>query len=174
MSNIEGPEIDKKEFWAKRLMDAKSIKHIHYSVYLANDTLWSRINKAHVDVINKIIKPSDKVLDAGCGYGRLSELFKNYIGIDFSPDFIKEAKQLYPQKTFEVQDLRKLPFKNKEFDVGLVVSVKHMIIGNMGAEAWFPMENELKRVCKKVLILEYGEMENKDDTEESIAKHEIL
>lgn len=174
MSNITGHEIDTLEFWKNRLDEAKKINHLHYSVYLANDKLWAKILEAHMEVIHKVIKPTDKVLDAGCGYGRFSSIFENYLGVDFSPDFINEAKRLFPHKNFEVQDLRKLPYLNKEFDVALVVSIKHMVIGNMGIAAWLPMEKELKRVCKKVLILEYGEMEDYTDTKESMAKYEIL
>jgi SAM-dependent methyltransferase len=174
MSNIEGHEIDTQEFWKKRLVQAKQNGTLHYSVYLAKQSLWDRLLKAHLKVIGKLIDPSDSILDAGCGYGRMSTYFPNYLGIDLSPDFIEEALKLYPDKKFEVQDLRKLPYENNQFDWGLVVSIKHMIIGNMGAKAWKPMEKELKRVCKKVLILEYGEMESDDDTEESHAKYEIL
>lgn len=174
MSNIAGHEIDTLEFWKKRIDEAKKINHLHYSVYLANDRIWAKILEAHMQVINKVIQPTDRVLDAGCGYGRLSPIFENYTGVDFSSDFIAEAKRLYPEKNFEVQDLRKLPYVDKEFDIGLVVSIKHMVIGNMGLQAWLPMEKELRRVCKKVLILEYGEMEDYTDTKESMAKYEIL
>lgn len=174
MSNITGSEVNTKEFWKKRLEEAKKTNHLHYSVYIANETLWNRILNAHLGVIQKIIKPTDTILDAGCGYGRLAPIFDQYLGIDFSPDFIKEAKKLFPGKKFEIQDLRKLPYKNKSFDIGLLVSVKHMIIGNLGLETWEIMEKELKRVCKKILVLEYGEMESKEDSDESIAKYEIL
>lgn len=167
-------DVNKKEFWAKRIQQAKLNKKLHWSVFLANDNLWNRLLKAHLKVINKFIKPTQKVLDAGCGYGRMSEYFTKYVGVDFSPDFIEEAKRLYPDKEFIVADLKNLPFKDKEFAWGLIVSVKHMIIGNCGSEDWEQMEKEIKRVCKKVLILEYGEMESNFDTEESLAKYEIL
>ena len=162
------------EFWKKRITEAKRSNKMHYSVYLAGDVLWNRIYKAHKKVIESLIKPGDKVLDAGCGYGRMSPLFDNYLGIDFSEDFIKEAQQLYPDKHFEVQDLNKLPYVSQSFDWAIVISIKNMIIGNMGEEAWLPMEKELKRVCKKVLILEYGEMEDYTDTDDQMAKHEII
>lgn len=175
MVAIQGSEIDTKWFWKKRLDDAKKAGHIQYSVFLANDAHWEKLYRAHVKVLEKLIDQSkDKVLDAGCGYGRLAPLFANYTGIDFAPCFVEEAERLYPAKRFMEADLRKLPFKDKEFDWGLLVSVKHMIIGNMGIDAWMPMENEMRRVCKKVIVLEYGEMESKDDSNESIAKYEIL
>lgn len=174
MANITGRDIDRVSFWRKRLEDAKDSGRLHYSVYLANDTLWQRICTAHLSIFKKEIKPGDKVLDAGCGYGRLAPLFEKYTGVDFAPAFIEEAERLFPEKRFMQADLRKLPFKDKEFDWGLLVSIKHMIVGNLGFEEWAKMETELKRVCKKLLILEYGEMESMHDTAESIGKYEII
>lgn len=174
MANIQGHEIDSVEFWAKRLQQAKDVGVIHYSVFLANPTLWARLLKAHLRIINQYIKPSDKVLDAGCGYGRMSTVFENYTGVDFSTDFIREAKNMFPDKDFRVADLRDLPFKDKEFDWGIAISIKNMIVGNLGKSEWNKMEKELRRVCKKVLLLEYGELESDRDTDEQLAEHEIL
>lgn len=174
MANITGCEIDNKLFWKKRLEDAKKAGHIQYSVYLANDTLWNKIEESHKEILQKLVKQSDKVLDAGCGYGRLAPFFDNYCGIDFIPAFIEEANTLYPNKRFMEADLRKLPFKDKEFDWGLLVSVRHMIVGNLGKAEWVKMENELKRVCKKLLILEYGEFETTEENITSIKKYEII
>lgn len=161
-------------FWKQRIKEAKQLGKIHYSVYLANDRWWKRILDAHLRVIRDVIPKEATVLDAGCGYGRLSEYFDNYTGIDFSPDFIYEAKAMYPQKRFEVQNIKKLPYKDQEFDWVVCDSVKHMIIGNLGEEEWEKMEKELKRVSKSVLILEYGETESYHDSAESLSKYEIL
>lgn len=174
MSNITGAEIASKSFWRKRLEDAKKDGHIQYSVYLANDDLWNRICHNHKQIFQNHILPTDKVLDAGCAYGRLSELFDNYLGVDFAPAFIEEAEIRYPNKRFMLADLKKLPLKDLEYDVGIVVSIKHMIIGNLGNNEWDVMQKELARVCKKLIILEYGDSESKDDTNESIQKYEII
>lgn len=166
--------IDKTSFWKDRLILAKKQGYIHYSVYLANPTLWKTICDTHAEIIRKEIKISDRVLDIGCGYGRMSPWFADYLGIDFSPDFIEEAKRLYPHKRFEVQNINKLPYITREFDVGIAISMKNMIISNLGNEAWKKVERELKRVCKKVLILEYGQGEDYKDTKETIGKYEII
>lgn len=174
MSNITGYEVGTEKFWKRRLFLAKQNGTLHYSVFLAKQSLWDRLLEAHLEVIHQFIKPEDSVLDAGCGYGRMSVYFPNYVGVDFSPDFIAEAKSLFPEKQFSVEDLNKLPFKKNQFDWGLVISIKHMIIGNIGVKEWNKMQKEIKRVCKKVLILEYGELESEEDTKESQAKYEIL
>ena len=146
--------VDKIEFWKQRIDTAQKE---HYSVYVAGDNLWEAIRLIHQEIIDDHIKDTDRVLDAGCGYGRWSPHFDNYVGVDFSPDFIVKAKKKYPEKEFMVADLKDLPFKKKEFDWAIVVSIKEMIRDNCGQEAWDKMEKELKRVSKNVLILEYGD-----------------
>lgn len=148
--------IDKLEFWKERIDTAVSE---HYSVYVIHEQGWKRIFDEHKKIIEKEIKPDSYVLDAGCGYGRMCELFKpkNYEGIDFSPDFINKAQTKYPDYSFEVQNLKKLPYENKQFDWAFCVSIKKMIVDNLGEKEWKIMEKELKRVAKKVLILEYGD-----------------
>jgi len=149
--------VDKLEFWKERLDNAKAKYPLHYSVFVAGDKMWKDIESKHREILNKEIKESDNVLDIGCGYGRASEMVKGrYTGIDFSPDFIKEAQSLYPNKKFMVADIKNLPFNDKEFNVGFMISVKAMIVNNLGKEEWDKMESELKRVCKKILVLEYG------------------
>jgi SAM-dependent methyltransferase len=161
-------------FWKERIDDAKKHGKLHYSVYVANEALWKRIFEIHLDTIWKHIKPTDNVLDLACGYGRLSPLFNNYTGVDFSPDFINEANTLYPGKRFLCENIKKLPFKDKEFDWGIAISLKAMIINNLGIEEWTPMEKEIRRVCKKTLILEYGIHESRADTDNTIGKYEVL
>ncbi len=144
--------VDKIEFWKNRIDTA--VKE-HYSVYVIHEAGWNKINMIHRELLQDNIPPESKVLDAGCGYGRWSPLFKNYVGIDFSPDFIEMARKKYPEKVFMVGDLKDLPFKDGEFDWSFCVSIKKMIQDNLGDEEWLKMLSELKRVSKKVLILEY-------------------
>lgn len=146
-------KVDTIEFWKERIDTAKEE---HYSVYVAHKPLWNATNSLHEEIMDTYIKPDDYVLDAGCGYGRWSPKFKNYLGIDFSPDFIALAKSKFPDKKFEQQNLKSLPYKDKTFDWAIVVSIKGMIVANCGQEEWDLMAKELKRVCKSVLILEYG------------------
>lgn len=144
--------VNSLDFWKQRI---KTALRPHYSVYVSNEKLWKQIYEAHARTISEHIKQEDKVLDAGCGYGRMSVLFNNYKGVDFSPDFIELAKKNYPDKDFSVANLKALPFSDKEFDWAFCVSIKKMIIDNLGEQEWLDMEKELTRVAKKVLILEY-------------------
>lgn len=148
--------VDKIEFWKERIETA--VKP-HYSVYVVHEQGWKRIYEAHQRIISELIKPGEYVLDAGCGYGRMSVLFTNYMGVDFSPDFIEKAKELYPNKEFIQGNLKELPFNDKEFDWSICVSIKRMIEDNCGVGEWKLMLKELQRVSKKVLILEYEDPE---------------
>jgi ubiquinone/menaquinone biosynthesis C-methylase UbiE len=149
-------EVNKEVFWKDRLKHAVDTGNLHHSVYISTNKLWDDILKEHLVIIKKEIPTNAKVLDAGCGYGRMAKYFSDYTGVDFSPDFINKAKELNQDKNFIVSKLESLPFKDNEFDVGFMISVKAMIINNLGTEAWLPMEKELKRVCKKFIIMEYG------------------
>lgn len=152
--------VDKLDFWKDRIADSKrGGRYENYSVYIANPRHWAHIEEIHNGLLGKLIPADAKVLDGGCAYGRFSPLFDNYVGIDFSPDFIEEAKKKYPNKDFRVADLKDLPFKDQEFDFAVLGSIKAMIIGNLGQEEWDIMENELRRVARKVIILEYTDPE---------------
>jgi ubiquinone/menaquinone biosynthesis C-methylase UbiE len=148
--------VNKLEFWKERIETAQQE---HFSVYVTSPSDWLRINTAHKKIFQKEVPQDAKVLDAGCGYGRWSVFFNNYTGVDFSPDFIAKAKEKYPDKTFLQANLKALPFGDKEFDVAFCVSIKKMIEDNLGTEEWAEMEKELRRVAKKVLLLEYEDPE---------------
>ena len=63
------------------------------------------------------VKPGDKVLDLGCGNGRLLKLFASvpvdYIGIDNNEKLIELAKKNYPDDKFLIGDILALPFPEK-------------------------------------------------------------
>lgn len=72
-----------------------------------------------------------KVLDLGCGNGRLFEALKekqvDYTGVDNSKELLKIAQQKYPQANFQLVNGISLPFKDKTFDIIYCVAVLHHI-----------------------------------------------
>jgi len=93
--------------------------------------LWTEFSE-----LAEYVKNGDKVLDLGCGNGRLYELFKDrpveYVGIDNSLRLIELAKKnQLPSKfqapQFLVADALEMPFKNQEFDIIFSIAVLHHI-----------------------------------------------
>lgn len=153
-------QVDKKEFWKNRIAEAETLNELRLSVFNTSRQDWRDINEAHEAILKQFYEPGMKVLDAGCGYGRLSQWIQpeDYIGIDFSEDFIEKAEELYPNNTFLVGDLKDLsPFQDNAFDLAVCISIKGMITRELGHQTWNRMKQELKRVSKNVLILEYGD-----------------
>lgn len=80
--------------------------------------------------------PKDgKVLDLGCGSGRLIDFFDSqgmrpsqYLGVDFSEELIKEAQNAYPNYRFMVQDMRDLsPLAPEKFDhIWCIAALHHL------------------------------------------------
>lgn len=147
--------VNTTEFWKSRISDSQKFGDIHHSVYISRQSLWNEIEEEH----KKILAPykEKRVLDAGCGYGRCAPWFDNYVGVDLSPDLLEIAVKNHPDKTFVIEHLEKLPFSDHWFDMAFCISIKGMIVGNLGEEAWEKIEKELLRVAKEVLILEYEE-----------------
>jgi len=70
-----------------------------------------------------------RILDIGCGNGRLYQLFEDlsieFTGIDISANLIKIAEEKYPDATFIVGDMRKLPFEEGSFDIAYSIAAVH-------------------------------------------------
>lgn len=102
-----------------------------------------------LEFIKKYVSKGDKVLDLGCGNGRLTELLKDldikYIGIDSSEKLISLAKKKYPNYEFLKADALKLPFENNSFDKVISIAVLHHIPSR---KLRLQFLKEIKRVLK--------------------------
>ena len=120
------------------------------------------------------LKKSSKILDAGCGTGLVAEVlgdmnFKNIVGLDYSLDMLKIAKdkKIYTRLIQESLN-KKTSLRSNQFDVVLCTGV--LTSGHVGAKAI----NELIRVTKNkgYLILSiaesiYEKLGFKDDIEKN-------
>ncbi|MCD5396277.1 MAG: class I SAM-dependent methyltransferase [Candidatus Pacebacteria bacterium] len=125
--------------------------------------------------LKKFIQKGDRILDLGCGNGRLYEI-KNeteYFGVDFSEKMIEIAKKRYPQGKFLVADAFSLPFKDHFFDKVFCLSVFHHIPSKFYREQFL---KETKRVLKKdgLLVLTVWNLLPKRKTKSLLLKYTFL
>lgn len=111
------------------------------------DELW--------EIMKKFVSLNDKIIDAGCGLGRwvifLSRRGYDIFGVDNFKEVIGRLKQFDKTLKLRVADVRKLPFKGREFDVYLSFGVvEHFEEGPTKAL------KEARRILKKggIIILE--------------------
>lgn len=114
-----------------------------YALYLLEKTKedynlisdeFSRTRNKNWEELNFLannVAPNKRILDLGCGNGRLYELFKDkmvgYCGVDISEKLIEIAKDRYPGARFRVGDALNLPFPDNLFDNVFGVAVFHHI-----------------------------------------------
>jgi len=108
----------------------------------------------------KYIKENDKVLDLGCGNGRLYQILKEkqgrYVGLDLSEELIKITKEKYPEAEFLVGDMKKLPFGADNFDIIFCIAAFHHL---KTAEERLQSLREMKRVLKpggKIILVNWN------------------
>ncbi len=99
----------------------------------------------------ELVRDGEKILDAGCGNGRLLEgIWRkiDYVGLDSSPTLIKLAEEKYGIKEgvkFLVGDVLNLPFKDESFDKVFAIALFHHL---PSFELRLQAAKELKRVLK--------------------------
>lgn len=75
---------------------------------------------AMVEHFTSLVPAGGRVLDAGCGAGRLVPVLAGQghqvVGIDLSPGVIRRARRDHPTSATEVASLLRLPFRNSTFD----------------------------------------------------------
>ena len=105
-------------------------------------------------MLSKYANKGDKILDLGCGNGRLIGLFEGkgieYIGVDNSKKMIEIARAKYPQGKFLVIPDLNLPFPDSSFDKVYCLAVFHHIPSD---EFRLQFLNEIKKILKPQGIL---------------------
>ena len=101
------------------------------------------------------LRPEDRILDHGCGYGRvLDQLsgagYGNAVGTDFSESMLLRCRSKFPRLTLVLVDGQTLPFRNQSFDAVLLFTVLTCIPGDDDQRALLA---EVRRVLRPGGIL---------------------
>lgn len=138
-------------------MDRLTAKKILEDVQRTYDAIASDFDASRKDLLwpsligfLPCVKQGDKVLDAGCGSGRLLQILEEkkieYVGIDSSDKLLEKARKRFPGRTFIVGNITsKLPFPDACFDVIFSIAVFHHIPGKEFRDTAL---SELSRVLK--------------------------
>lgn len=122
------PEFNQSQYWRERHRklegDPRSVGNLGRSL---EDNVKSEASViATVERAARLLAPARSVLDLGCGYGRVSQCFTRqgyrYLGIDVSPEAIRQARERNPDAEFAVGDLATWTTERR-FDVVLVLYV---------------------------------------------------
>lgn len=158
-------------YWRQRLKEARLARH---AVYHCTQDQWLAHQERHRVALAQFVRPTDAVLDAGCGMGYLLEVMpadwfanleagrSDYAGVDLSPAFIRFARRKWAgiRVSFHVGDLRAMTgFPDKSYDVAVLRSVKYTLITHAGQQVWDAVEREVRRVARHLLFLEFDPAE---------------
>jgi ubiquinone/menaquinone biosynthesis C-methylase UbiE len=94
---------------------------LHFGKNTSKRIKWRKRNRAYHAILEKyfrfLIPENSRVLEIGCGAGDLLHaVAPEYgVGVDFSPGMLDQARKLYPELTFHVQDAESLDL-NETFD----------------------------------------------------------
>ena len=103
-----------------------------------------------MELLKKHLRPDSRILDFGCGQGRIlqqlkSEGFLNLSGVDISRNMIEIAKQNLPDADFKVNTGVMIPYNDLSFDCVIAAAVLTCIITNNDQRK---LVTEIKRVLK--------------------------
>lgn len=142
---------------AKKILDKvqEDYNDIAENFSRTREKIWPEI-----DFLRNLVSDQEKILDVGCGSGRLFDIFKKkkitYFGVDFSRRLIEIAKRKYlkdssekenitPTPTFMTVDALFLPFEDCFFNKVFSIAVLHHIPSK---EKRLDFLKELRRVLK--------------------------
>ncbi len=142
------------DYW-KGCLERDGAVELHRAIYNCSLEQWQRVEELHRKTIAEHVKPTDSVLDAGCGWGRLIDLMPEgwegaYLGVDLSPDFI-ELAHLKHRRPFLVADLRTLEVRG-HYDWTIAIGLKSVVLRNAPGH-WPAIEAVLRKVSTRQLYL---------------------
>lgn len=103
-----------------------------------------------VELFSKYVSKDSKILDVGCGYGRiLNELteagFTDLTGVDSAENMIKRGLREYPNLNLVANPDGAIPFEDNSFDAVILFGVLTCVPDN---ESQKELLNNIKKVLK--------------------------
>lgn len=82
-------------------------------------------------LVHQYMKAGERILDLGCGNGRIAEVIDEikgqYVGMDVSSKLVEQAQKLHPNQEFVVGSMMQLPFEDASFDHVMMIASFHHI-----------------------------------------------
>lgn len=124
---------------------------------------WEFINEIEDFASN--FEPNSTIVDLGCGSGYITEFLTkkdlNAIGIDFSSEMIKIAKEKYPNNRFILDDFINLKkyFKEDSVDGAILIYSLYFVPKEQLNEFFKTLSNVLKKGAKVLFVTQIGNEE---------------
>lgn len=142
----------------------RSLYKIYFWISILTNPIWWILDKK-----------TKTILDVGCGPGYPMELLKKVkpnleaTGVDLFDEYLKRAKKLGVYNKLIKSDVRKLPFKEREFDTVICLQVIEHLSKRQGLE----LLKNLERIAKYQVILttSFGFFEHPDVDENKLQRH---
>lgn len=124
---------------------------------------WEFINEIEDFALN--FEPNSTIVDLGCGSGYITDFLTkkelNAIGIDFSSEMIKIAKEKYPNNRFIIDDFINLKkyFKEDSIDGAILIYSLYFVPKEQLNEFFKTLSNVLKKGAKVLFVTQIGNEE---------------
>jgi SAM-dependent methyltransferase len=119
----------------------------------------------NLDWLGERLTPQSRVLDYGCGYGRVLGLlaeagYRELLGVDASGAMIEKARAQYPGLSFQKIDPPRVPMPDASFDAVLLFAVLTCIPGDAEQRA---VVEEIERILRPGGLLYLSDYWLQDD-----------
>lgn len=143
---LSGPDVIDKQWTSKELRNYWDARATAFEVDFEKTDVRAQLLEG-ICMIQNLLPPGSKILDMGCGTGRVAFSLQrrgyNVTGFDFALEMIKYANQIKDRTQidnpehifFGVGDFRCLPFKDGAFDAVVSSTALHHILDVEKSEA---------------------------------------
>ncbi len=124
--------------------------------------VWGEVD----NIILKFLFKDLKIMDLGCGNGRLLNTLsiakENYLGVDPSAELIKICQREYPDYTFKVNDGIHIPCDDGSCDIVISIATLHHVPPKY-QDAWLSEVYRVSSPNAKVIITVWLRDDSNDD-----------